>query len=172
MKKIARILELIEEKTAVFLFILGSIICIYGVFMRYVLNSPVTWATEIFEMLMAAAIFIGFGMALKDERHIVVDLVYDKMSPAIKKVFNIISNLLGSGFSIYLTIMGISMVNVAYSQGRVSIDVGIPIWSTYLIMPIGMGLLSLYFVIRTVKAIRTPVHEEMYDKADSIKNAI
>lgn len=172
MKKVFRLLGKLEERIAVILFILGSIICIYGIFMRYVLNNPITWSTEIFETLMVASIFIGFGMALKDERHIVVDLVYDRMPPFIKKVLNILSNLLGSGFSVYLTIMGIKMVNVAQSQGRVSIDVGIPIWITYLIMPIGMALLSFYFLLRTVKAIRTPAHEELYDKEDSVKNAI
>lgn len=172
MKKIALVLEKIEESIASFLFIIGSIICLYGVFMRYVINSPVNWTSEVFETLMVASIFIGFGMALKDERHIVVDLVYDKMPPIIKKAFNIISNFIGFGFSFYLMIMGIKMVNVAYSQGSVTIDVGIPIWITYLIMPIGMGLLSLYFLVRSIKAIRIPNGKEIYDDTNRVNNAV
>lgn len=172
MKRILQVLGKIEQNIAGFLFIVGSIICLYGVFMRYVVNSPVTWTSELFELFMVASIFIGFGMALKDEHHIVVDLVYDKMPPAIKKGFNIVSNLLGAGFSLFLTIMGIQMVQVAHSQGGVTIDVGIPIWITYLIMPIGMGLLALYFLDRTVKAIRHPVPEEITDNPDRYTNAI
>ncbi|GGA20110.1 TRAP transporter small permease [Psychrobacillus lasiicapitis] len=172
MKKILSILEIVEEGIASFFFITGSIIAIYGVFMRYIFNNPVGWTTEIFEIFMVAAIFLGFGMALKDERHIVVDLVYDKMPPFIKKIFNIISNVLGAGFSIYLMFMGIEMVDIARVQGGVTVDVGIPIWLTYMIMPIGMGLLSFYFLVRIVSVIRNPVKDEEQENIERMKNAV
>ncbi|MFJ5768941.1 TRAP transporter small permease [Psychrobacillus sp. NPDC093180] len=172
MKKILSILEIVEEGIASFFFITGSIIAIYGVFMRYIFNNPVSWTTEIFEVFMVAAIFIGFGMALKDERHIVVDLVYDKMPSFIKKIFNIISNVLGAGFSIYLMFMGIEMVDIARIQGGVTVDVGIPIWLTYMIMPIGMGLLSFYFLVRIVNVIRNPVKDEEQENIERMKNAV
>lgn len=172
MKKILWVLEKIEESVAAFFFVTGSIIAIYGVFMRYIFNSPASWTTEIFEMFMVIAIFIGFGMALKDDRHIVVDLLYDKMPPIIKRIFNIVSNVLGAGFSIFLTIMGMEMVSIARIQGGATVDVGIPIWITYLTMPIGMGLLAFYFIIRIVKSIRDPLPTEEQEERDRINNAI
>lgn len=172
MKKILTVLEKVEEKIAAFFFVIGSAIAVFGVFMRYVFNNPLAWSTEIFELFMVIAIFIGFGMALKDERHIAVDLVYDKMPKVIKKIFNIISNILGAGFGIYLTYMGVMLVSVTYGQGGATVDVGIPIWLTFLIMPIGMGLLSIYFVARAIRAIRYPVEDEKKDNIDHINNAV
>lgn len=172
MKKILWILEKIEESVAAFFFIAGSMIAIYGVFMRYIFNSPAAWTTEIFEMFMVIAIFIGFGMALKDDRHIVVDLLYDKMPPFIKRAFNVISNVLGATFSIFLAIMGMEMVSIARLQGGATVDVGIPIWITYLIMPVGMGLLGFYFLIRIVRSIRDPLPSEEQEERDRINNAI
>lgn len=172
MKKFLFVLEKAEEKIAAFFFITGSIIAVFGVFMRYILNNPLTWTTEIFELFMVSAIFIGFGMALKDDRHIVVDLIYDKMPVPVKKIFNIISNLFGAGFSIYLTYMGIMLADIAYKQGGTTIDVGIPIWLTYLIMPIGMGLLSIYFVVRMIKSIYYPVDYVEKDSMEHIENQI
>lgn len=158
-QKVLHVLETIEEFIASFFFIAGSVICIYGVFMRYVMNNPITWTTEVFETLMVTAIFIGFGIALKDNHHIAVDLLYEKMPKAGKKIFNIISNLLGAGFSIFLTIMGAEMVKVSYAQGSLTIDVGMPVWITYLAMPIGMGLLSFYFLVKTYQAITNQIEE-------------
>lgn len=146
---------IIEETFASFFFISGSIISLYGVFMRYVMKNPVTWTTEIFEMLMVFAIFIGFGMALKDNQHIAVDIVYEKLPALAKKIVNVIANVLGFGFAGFLTIMGMEMVSVAKEQGSITIDVGIPVWLTYLAMPIGMGLLAFYFLVRLVNVFRT-----------------
>jgi C4-dicarboxylate transporter DctQ subunit len=61
-------LEAIEEYSAYILFLTGVVVSLIGVFTRYVLNMPQSWVTEIFEYLMVWSIFIGFGMALKDNR--------------------------------------------------------------------------------------------------------
>ncbi|PIC76127.1 hypothetical protein CSV74_12710 [Sporosarcina sp. P19] len=151
--KILNTLEVFEEFVASFFFVIGSVVCLIGIFMRYVMNHPLVWTNEVFELLMVTAIFIGFGIALKDDQHIKVDLIYEKMPKSIKKVFNIISNLLGAIFSIYLAVMGVEMVSVAHDQMSISIDLGIPLWITYLAMPIGMSLLGIYFVVKTYRAI-------------------
>lgn len=152
--KLFTFLEGIEEFVASFFFIGGSIISLYGVFMRYVVNSPVTWTTEIFETFMVFAIFIGFGMALKDNQHIAVDLLYEKLPSIAKKIVDVIANSLGLGFSVFLTVMGVEMVSVAHQQGGITIDVGVPLWLTYLAMPIGMGLLLFYFLLKLINIFR------------------
>lgn len=154
MKRFWKLFEAVEESIASFFFIGGSLISLYGVFMRYIMKSPKVWTTEIFEMFMVFAIFIGFGMALKGNHHITVDLLYEKLPTNIQKVMDVIANLLGLGFSIFLTLMGMEMVKVAYIQGTISIDVGVPLWLTYIAMPLGMALLSFYFFIRLIFVFR------------------
>ncbi len=146
-------LDKAEEFSSGFLFLAGVTVSLYGVFMRYVVNQPQTWTTEIFEFLMVWAIFIGFGRALKDNRHIVVDLVYDKFPFPLKRIVSAVSNLIGAGYSFFLTYTGFQITVIAKEQQITTIDVGIPMWIPYAIMPVGMGLLGVYFVLKFIKAL-------------------
>jgi C4-dicarboxylate transporter DctQ subunit len=146
-------LQKVEEYSSGFLFVSGSLVSLYAVIMRYIFNLPPAWSLEIFEFLMVWAIFIGFGVALRDNHHIVVDLLYDKFPYAVKRILCAISNMIGAGYSIFMTITGVKMTALAYEQQIVTIDVGIPIWITFIIMPVGMALLAFYFLIKCYKAI-------------------
>lgn len=147
-------LHKLEEYASGILFVAGSLVSLYAVIMRYVFNMAPAWGLEIFEILMTWSIFIGFGMALRENHHIVVDLLYDRFPFPVKRVFSVIANLIGAGYSLYMTYFGIQMTALAKEQAIVTIDVGMPIWITYIVMPIGMGLLGLYFIIKCIAAIK------------------
>lgn len=148
-----KILEKAEEWISGILFVIGVAISIYGVFMRYILNAPTSWVNEIFEMVMVWSIFIGFAIALRHNHHIAVDLLYDKLPYRIKKILCMIGNLLGALYSIYLAFTGFQMTALSKQQDLVTIDVGMPVWITYAVMPVGMALLSLYFIVKMYRAI-------------------
>lgn len=152
--KLFKWLDRIEEGAASLLFMGGVAVSLYGVFTRYVLNAPKAWVTEIFEFLLVWAIFIGFGMALKDNRHIQVELLFDKLPLGLKKIVAGISNIIGAGFSFYLAYSSIELITLSKEQAITTIDVGIPLWITYLVLPIGMGLLGIYFVVKAYRAFK------------------
>ena len=154
MVKVFKWLELFEEGAAGLLFMAGVFVSLYGVFMRYVLGAPTAWTTEIFEFLMVWSIFIGFGMALKDNRHIQVELLFDKLPFGLKKVMACVSNLIGAFFSFYLAYSSLELIALSKEQATVTIDVGIPLWVTYLILPIGMGLLGCYFLFKAFRSAK------------------
>ncbi|MCL6516411.1 TRAP transporter small permease [Alicyclobacillus sp.] len=143
-----------EEALASIFFVLGMLINLYAVVMRYVFNMPPPWALEIFESVMTWAVFLGFGMALRDNHHIVVDLLYDRLPYAVKRWISVIANLIGFGYSVFMTVTGVQITLLARQQGIVTIDVGMPIWIPYLIMPIGMAFLGLFFVVKAYRALR------------------
>ena len=149
-----RWLHKVEEYSAGILFLGGFIVSLYSVFMRYVLNLPPAWSLEIFELLMVWSIFIGFGIALRENHHIVIDLLYDKLPYTAKRAVCVASNFIGAAYCIFMTVTGVQMIALAFEQQIVTIDVGIPIWVTYLIMPVGMALLALYFIFKGILAIK------------------
>lgn len=151
--KVFKWLDQVEKYAAGILFLGAMAVSLCEVFMRYFLNKPQAWTTEFLEYLMVWAIFIGFGRALKENHHIVVDIVYDKLPFLAKRILAVLGNLLGTGYSLLLTVNGISQVAIAKANGTVTVSVGIPIWITYLIMPIGMGLLCFYFILKTYRAV-------------------
>ncbi|MEB3103612.1 TRAP transporter small permease [Ferviditalea candida] len=150
-----------EEFLSGLLFVSGVLVSLYAVIMRYIFNMPPAWSLEIFEFLMVWSVFIGFAIALRSNHHIVVDLLYDKLSYPVKRFVSTLSNLIGAGYSIFMTITGIKMIALAYEQKIVTIDVGIPIWITYVIMPVGMALMALYFFVKAFKAIKGDREEIM-----------
>jgi C4-dicarboxylate transporter, DctQ subunit len=152
--KLFKWLDRIEEGAAGLLFIGGVVVSLYGVFTRYVLNAPQAWVTEIFEFLLVWSIFIGFGMALKDNRHIQVELLFDLLPKGAKRVVAVVSNVIGAGFSFYLGFSSIELITLTKQQGITTIDVGLPMWLTYLVLPVGMSLLGLYFVVKAYRAFK------------------
>ncbi|WP_257351132.1 TRAP transporter small permease [Pseudalkalibacillus decolorationis] len=153
MKKILKWLDHIEEFITAILFLSAVVIILYGVFMRYVLNSPQFGILEIVSILLPWAIFLGFGRALKENHHIAVDVVYDRLPLPVKRIVAVISNLFGLGFAIFMLVTSVKMVIDEYGTGYVTVALGIPIWLTYLILPFSMALLGIYFAFKTYKAI-------------------
>lgn len=167
MKKLFKWLDHIEEGLAGVLFIGGVVVSLYGVFTRYVLNAPESWITEIFEFLLTWSIFIGFGLALKDNRHIQVELLFDVLPKGLKRIVATISNLIGGGFSFYLAYSSIELITLSKEQGIKTIDVGIPIWISYLVLPIGMGLLGFYFFVKAYRAAKGD-HRELVGEIEQL----
>lgn len=152
--KALKILDIIEEFAAGLLFVGAVSVSLYGVFMRYVLNSPQFGLNEIVGILMPWAIFVGFGRALKENHHISVDVVYDRFPFSIKRVVAVLSNLIGAGYGLFLLITGMKMVLTSKSDGFLTVALGIPIWITYIILPVSMALFCAYFIHKTYKSIK------------------
>lgn len=140
-----KILNTIESVLSGLFFLFGIGISLYSVFMRYVIGASQSWATEIYTMLLVWAIFIGFSTALKEDKHIAIEIMYDKSGPKMRKVSQVITLLVGVGFSLFIVWTGMEMVLTAYSQEIKTIDLGFPIWINYLIMPISGTLLFVRF---------------------------
>jgi C4-dicarboxylate transporter, DctQ subunit len=146
-----KILNIIESALSGIFFIFGVGISLYSVFMRYVLGASQSWATEIYTMLLVWAIFIGFSTALKEDKHIAIEMVYDKSGPKMRNFSQVVTLLVGLGFSLFIVVTGMEMVLTAYSQGIKTIDLGFPIWVNYLIMPIAGTLLFIRFCEKAYK---------------------
>lgn len=147
-------LKKLEEYVSGLFFVSGMAVSFYAVVMRYGFKSSPAWALEVFEFLMAWSIFLGFGMALRDDHHITVDLLYDRLSYRVKRVLSVASNVIGLGYSVFMTVTGVQITVLAYQQGIITTDAGIPVWLTYLVMPIGMALLALHFFLKGYRAIK------------------
>ena len=115
--------------------------------MRYVLKNPSPWATEVYSLLILFSIFIGLGVALRNNEHIAIEIVYDRMNSRWKKFSDYFSNFVGIIFSLFFLVTGSQLVVQSFKQGMVSISTGLPTWVTYTIIPIsGLMLVVHYFV--------------------------
>ncbi|WP_281254521.1 TRAP transporter small permease [Fredinandcohnia onubensis] len=130
--------------------LLGVGVSLYGVFMRYFLKNPSSWATEVYSLLILVSIFIGLGVALRNNEHIAIDLVYDRMNNRWKKISDYFSLIIGVIFSVFFLVTGSQLLFESFKQGIVSISTGLPIWVTYLVIPISGLLLLIHYVVKII----------------------
>jgi len=82
-----KILDFIDKtnettnKLASLLFVPMTLIAVSEVIMRYVFNSPTTWAWDVNVQLFALMVVFGAGSTLFRGGHVAVDLVVNKLSP-------------------------------------------------------------------------------------------
>lgn len=154
MKVLMKLWTFIEEILAAIFFSIGILLIFYGVVMRYIMNDPQAWVEEVSRYSLIWGVFLGFGLALKHNQHIQVDILYDKLNNTGKLIMNLIATGLSIVFCLIYTYYGYILVENRYTSGMVSLDVGIPMWFVYLILPLSGVLFLLRFIERLVNILR------------------
>ena len=130
--------------------LLGGVVCICfaQVIARYVFNSSFTWAEEISIVILLWAAWIGACLGVKDNLHLRVSLVEDRLTPRTRFFFRLATNSLAVVF----------LAIIAFSS-RITIDAmanmtlgslpSIPMNAMYWSVPVGC-LLLIYYLIRSI----------------------
>lgn len=90
---IDRVNEKIGSVCSWFTGILVLLVC-FDVFSRYAFNQTKTWVGELEWHIFALIFLFGAGFALKHDRHVRVDLFYDRFSPKDKALVNLVGGIL------------------------------------------------------------------------------
>jgi len=75
------------EAVAAAIFGLLFAVFIVQVGMRFLLNRPLAWSDELIVILYIAMVFWSAAALLKERDHVMLDLVYERLPPAGKRVF-------------------------------------------------------------------------------------
>jgi TRAP-type C4-dicarboxylate transport system permease small subunit len=87
-------------------FVLGFVVVLvsFDVVMRYGFNRPKAYALPLTELSLVLIVSLGNAWLLKEEGHIVIDLLIGKLKPMQKYILNIITSIISA---IVLFIIGI-----------------------------------------------------------------
>ena len=154
MKALYKLWGYLEEILAGFFFLVGITLIFYGVIMRYVFNDPQAWVEELARYSIIWGTFLGFGLALRHNQHIQVDILYDQLKPTMKRILDLVATGLSITFCVIYTYYGFVLVENRFSSGMVSLDIGIPMWIVYLVLPISGVLFLARFLERLVNILR------------------
>jgi TRAP-type C4-dicarboxylate transport system permease small subunit len=102
---------------------------------RYAFNFSLIWAEELSQYLMVWVTFLGAGLALRQGRHVAVELVQDALPAALGRALRLAVALLVAAFLIVLAYLGVEFVSFAWFQETpvLNVSFGIP----YLAVPVG-----------------------------------
>ena len=124
------------------------------VILRYFFNSPMIWVTEVTECFLLYITFLGTGWLLRDEGHVKVDIILNRLKPESTAFLGILSSLVGIFVSIMLAFYGMSVTWNYFRRGIYTpTAMEIPVAAIILIIPIGSFMLLIGFVRRTGRFI-------------------
>ena len=105
MKKIVSIIDGISRWTgkavSFVMFLVVAIVC-YEVSMRYLFHRPTVWASEAIVFCCAFVYVLGAAWTLLDNRHVKIDMVWEKLSPRGRRIIDSITFLF---FAFYMGMM-------------------------------------------------------------------
>jgi TRAP-type C4-dicarboxylate transport system permease small subunit len=122
------------------------------VFMRYVLNSPVGWSTEICTIAWLWGILWGSSLVLRDSEEIRFDVVCELVGNRTKRLFTVLSSaalVVLYGFSLPATIDYISFMQVEKSAYLgIRFDY---LFSIYIVFAVASIVRHLWMIWRSIR---------------------
>ncbi len=116
---------------------------------RYILNFSIIWAEEVSQYLMVWVAFLAAGLALRQGRHVAIEMLQDRLPSRARRMTRHLVALLLILFMGILTVLGFQFVRFAWDQETpvLNIPLGIP----YMAVPVGALLLviHLFFLYRS-----------------------
>src|SRR5690625_539186 len=111
--------------------------------MRYVLDVPTTWHDEIARYLVIWGVLLGSAVALRDNEHIRVEVLYNFLPKSMKKLVNQFANLTILLFFIVMIVYGFQLVETKFVSGENSTSGLLPLWIVYSILPLSGVIMAL-----------------------------
>lgn len=152
-RKVFFYLNHIEEIIAGILFVLMVIIINVEIFNRYFLLSPGAYSEEIAKYLFIWSVFFAMVYAVKENAHIVTNIIPDKTPIHILKIIEITSTVIFILFSIFMIYYGWVYTVKMYQFERLSEAMGAPLYYFCVSVPVGFSLVLLRLVQQLLKLI-------------------
>ena len=132
-----------------FLIVVMMLLTVLNVVLRYIFRAPLELPFELTEYMLIACTFLPACFTLLENRHIAVDIIYDRLSPRIRPYINIFVSIMAILYLVILTWKGGDLATAAYLRHWVS-ETGtrFPLFPTYVIIPIGGFLLCLGYIAK------------------------
>ncbi|MBP8717983.1 MAG: TRAP transporter small permease [Candidatus Atribacteria bacterium] len=148
--KLNLINEIIAELSSVVL----AIVVIWGILLTYVFKKSDIFSVEISEYLLILTVFASIAFIQKEDRHVKVDMLIEKLSPIKRKKLEIINSFLCSLFCAIATWEAATIMVMNYQRNFFSTSlIKFPIWIPYFIIFYGFLMLTLQFLVRIYSLI-------------------
>lgn len=116
-----------------------------NVITRYVFNFSIIWAEEVSQYLMIWIAYLGAGLALREGRHVALEVLHDRLPPAMSRRLRMVLGGIVLAFLGTLTVLGFQFSLFVWTQETpvLNISLGIPT----LAIPIGCLLFATHLIL-------------------------
>jgi len=152
---IDRVLYHIEEKALAFSIIFMALILIGNVVLRC-FNSSIASTEELCQFLIFFVTFLGTCFAARKGMHIRMSLLNDILKGKAKKALAIIVALVSAAVMFYVAYLSFRYVMKISTLNRVSPILQWPVQYIWIVMPIGMFLTGIQYLLAFIRNLTSP----------------
>jgi TRAP-type C4-dicarboxylate transport system permease small subunit len=132
----------------------ATLIIVEQVVVRYIFKAPTIWQVETAVYLLIAATFLGAPYGLKENAHINIDMLIIHFSSNARRNLHIATSVIAMLFCFFLAYRGAIMWWEAYEGNwRSSSLLSVPLVYPYALIPAGMFLTGLQYLVKMVKML-------------------
>jgi TRAP-type C4-dicarboxylate transport system permease small subunit len=145
-----------------------TIIIPLGVFMRYVMNSPLSWPEPASVLMMVLFSFVGAAAVYRANGHIAVETLLKAVGPGKRRLLAGLVNACMVATCMFMVGYGGQLCHALWHQSIAEFP-GLPVGLTYMPIPIG-GVITLLFILERLWVGQPPESSIMYrDQATAVE---
>ena len=122
------------------------------VIFRFLFKSPIPWSQDAIRLCFTYLVFFGAAYCVKEKSHLNIDVVIGMFKPKMRKVTDILTNLILLAFFVFLAFYGFQFAMSGATQ--VAPYLPIPMSVYYASVPLSAVLMFFYMSIQTFEQIR------------------
>ncbi len=116
-----------------------------NVVLRYGFGTSISWVEEVARFLMIWGAFLGAGLALREGRHVAIEVLQDRLPEPARRALRIVIGVVVLVFIIGLAYLGARFVIFGWDKVTMALQVsrGLP----YLAVPIGSAVFAIHLLL-------------------------
>lgn len=134
---------------------------------RFVFARSIYFSPELNQFLIVLITFVGLSYAARKGRHIRMSAVYDQLGDRGRKVLMIVIAAITAAVIFILAYYSLQHVIQVATSGKVTPSLQVPLWITYVWVPIGFVITGIQYVLTVVQNLRRPEVYISYEQIDS-----
>lgn len=157
MKKLAKLYNSLEAHLLVISLAFTTLLIFVQVVLRYVFNNSLSWSEELARYIFIWQIWLGTSISMRNNEHIRMDMLANKLQGKAKFALDIIANILMLGFCVFLVVYGFQLVSSMMSRGNASVALRLPMWIVYASLPVSQLAVGIRLISRIAGDVREVV---------------
>lgn len=133
-----------------------ALLGIANVVARNLLGGSLPFAEELNQILVIAVTFLGLGHGVREGRHIRMSAVYDLLQGHVRKGLLLLTWAGTAVLLAYLAYLAARYVADVRALGSLTPALRIPWWIVYALVPLGLGVASLQYLLAVARNLITP----------------
>jgi TRAP-type C4-dicarboxylate transport system permease small subunit len=134
---------------------------------RFVFSQSIYFTEELNQFLIVLVTFVGLGYAARKGRHIRMSALYDQLGDRQRKLMMILIAAVTAGVMFVLAYYSYVYVSRVARLGKVTPSLQVPLFLTYVWVPIGFIITGIQYILTVVKNLQSHDVYISYEAVDT-----